>query len=1090
MRFVKKTLKLQFSVFSFGLLFIAFSAFGNFIYYSLKAEMVSRNEKQISNQLQDYINLFDLIDIEKNIKVKNSLKIADYIFNKANLEEIKDEKISFNAIKQNTKDTINVQLNKWLINGKQLQNNYEMVDLIKSFGSQTSTIFQKIDYGYLRISTNVMNSNNQRAVGSFIPNNSEIIKTIEKGETYYGRIFVVSDWYETAYKPIYIDGKIKGILYVGEQEKKLDIFKNKFYSKKIFETGYPFIISNNEVDKGLMILNPLYENENWHNIDNDEKRNIYNKIQNKFNQCKQDKNLIESNNCEFKFTSNLNDETYYVFSRYYSNYNYFISIIVSEYDYILKPLHYLGLWIFGISAFFIIISTILTMRFIKIITKPFEKIIFSLKQMAEGNLSERIEVKCNEDIAEISHSINSLSKILAKSAEFANAIGKRDFNFKYKLNSENDILGNALLKMRNDLLSYSKERMQNGWIQNSSLKISNVLQGEKKSDILGNELLASFAEILNIQVACLYLSSDKDELILTSTYAVEKEQFNKKVFSFGEGLVGQSAFENKTIIFDSVPENYLHIESGIGKIAVNYVIIIPFIFRNKVIGLIEIGTTKKLSELKIQFLNNISENIAVAFNTINSNNKTKELLAQTIEQSEELKTQQEELKAINESLEEQSQRLEESYEELEILNETMSTQKNKLQHEAEKLSIITDSVPAMLAYISADMKFIYANQKYANFFNKSKSEIIGLHIRDLVEEFDTNKFIDIRKKIISGKIVTIEHVKIIKGEKINLFITYVPQIDKNTKKIKAFLIMILDITERVTAEKKIKQANEELSTQNEKILQQRDSLQKLNLELGKNQVIIESKNKSITNSINYAKRIQKAVLTPHMKIDIEKLFIFLKPRDIVSGDFFYVKEENDLFYIAAVDCTGHGVPGAFMSMLGISFLNEIIANGITNTNEILDQLREKIKQSLGQTGSYNEAKDGMDMSLCIIDNQNYKVQYSGAYSPLYLVKNKQLIETKATRNPIGIHLKEKPFEKHEFTVTKGDTIYLFSDGFVDQIGGNDGSKFKPRAFRKLILNISDKPITNQKMILEETLNEWQGDKYEQIDDILIMGYKI
>ncbi|MFO7828907.1 MAG: response regulator [Bacteroidales bacterium] len=257
--------------------------------------------------------------------------------------------------------------------------------------------------------------------------------------------------------------------------------------------------------------------------------------------------------------------------------------------------------------------------------------------------------------------------------------------------------------------------------------------------------------------------------------------------------------------------------------------------------------------------------------------------------------------------------------------------------------------------------------------------------------------------------------------------------------------------------------------------------------------LVRKQNKKIEDSILYAKRIQSAVLPPNRFIQhlLADHFIFYKPRDIVSGDFYWTKQIDERIYIAAADCTGHGVPGALMSMLGITFLNEIVnkSPGI-HANEILNDLRIHIISSLRQTGSIGESRDGLDIALCIIDHKNRMLEYAGANNPLYLIRDGQFDEIKADRMPIGIHRKAKEsFTNHEIPLQKDDLVYIFSDGFIDQFGGNDGRKFLAGNFKKLLMNHQQKSLGEQKQILEKSFEEWKGDR-KQLDDILVIGFKI
>lgn len=276
------------------------------------------------------------------------------------------------------------------------------------------------------------------------------------------------------------------------------------------------------------------------------------------------------------------------------------------------------------------------------------------------------------------------------------------------------------------------------------------------------------------------------------------------------------------------------------------------------------------------------------------------------------------------------------------------------------------------------------------------------------------------------------------------------------------------------ANKILEQKNEEISLQRDHIFQQ---------------------NKEITDSIEYASRIQTALLPPQELIDtlIPESFILFKPRDIVSGDYYWLGSKGNKIISVTADCTGHGVPGAFMSMLGISFLNEIV--NVTEENElqsniILNEMRALVISSLRQKGNIGESRDGMDLTLCIIDKEKMTVDYAGAYNPLYIIRNNELLETKADKMPIGIHVKRNAeFTQNIIKLQKGDIIYTFSDGYVDQFGGEDNTKFRKKNFKELLLEINQKPMPQQKEILEKTLTDWmQG--YEQVDDILVSGIRI
>lgn len=255
---------------------------------------------------------------------------------------------------------------------------------------------------------------------------------------------------------------------------------------------------------------------------------------------------------------------------------------------------------------------------------------------------------------------------------------------------------------------------------------------------------------------------------------------------------------------------------------------------------------------------------------------------------------------------------------------------------------------------------------------------------------------------------------------------------------------------------------------------------------------IQKQRNRIAESLQYARVIQKAVLPPQEKFErfFSEHFILHLPKDILSGDFYWIQKKGNQLCFAVADCTGHGVPGAMMSIMGISFLNEIVARSCDfKANRLLNQLREKVMNSLGQTGAGDISEDGMDIALCIIDQDTETLQYSGAYNPLYLVRKGELLIYSPDHMPVGVHvMEEKSFANHEVKLEEGDAIYLFSDGFADQIGGPANKKFMYSNFRSLLLKIHNLPMGEQKVVLERTLHDWMG-KRKQIDDILVMGVK-
>lgn len=325
-------------------------------------------------------------------------------------------------------------------------------------------------------------------------------------------------------------------------------------------------------------------------------------------------------------------------------------------------------------------------------------------------------------------------------------------------------------------------------------------------------------------------------------------------------------------------------------------------------------------------------------------------------------------------------------------------------------------------------------------------------------------------------------------------------IEKEKRESMAALVVQLEKNQELQTkvnrelEDKVKERTLEIEEQRDIVISQKNHIEKINTE--------------ITDSINYAKYIQSSILPKADQLEsyLGEHFVLYKPKDIVSGDFYWISNIENKSIIAAVDCTGHGVPGAFMSMLGIALLNEIINKEyITHPGVILRRLRKEVINSLQQKGERGEQKDGMDIALCTLDLENMKLQFAGANNPLYLIRKSnmdkvgvirceligddQLYEIKGDPMPIGISDRMDNFTLHEIDVYKGDSFYLFTDGFPDQFGGPDGKKFGYKQFRELLLKNNSKTMPDQKISLEKLLNEWMGNN-SQIDDILVIGFRI
>jgi len=401
-------------------------------------------------------------------------------------------------------------------------------------------------------------------------------------------------------------------------------------------------------------------------------------------------------------------------------------------------------------------------------------------------------------------------------------------------------------------------------------------------------------------------------------------------------------------------------------------------------------------------------------------------------------------------------------------NQMISDQAAELESknfELEKLSLVASKTDnsVVIADLNGEIEWV----------NDGFTRLLGTNFKEFSEEYGTNLFLtslnpdivdQIAEAIAFKKSINYTSKTYTKSGKLIWIQTSMTPIFNNEGDVRKFIAIDADVT-------KIKLAEEEIARQKEKI----------------------------TDSIHYAKKIQTAVLPPDeiLKKLLPEYFIMFRPKDIVSGDFYWATEKDDKVLIAAADCTGHGVPGGFMSMLGMTFLNEIsgkLSAKDLNAGFILTELRNSVKSSLRQTGKEGEAKDGMDIALCIIDRKTDVIQFSGANNPLLIIRNngaeREIINVKADDMPIGIFYDEKEsFTNNTLQLQKGDSCYIFSDGYPDQFGGKKRRKFMMNRFRKMLAASSDKPLHAQKEFIETTFDEWKG-KNRQLDDVLVIGIRI
>lgn len=840
------------------------------------------------------------------------------------------------------------------------------------------------------------------------------------------------------------------------------------------------------------------------------------------------------------------------------------------------------IWIYLIAgAVFILVAWSLSLLLSRSLTEPLNGMGKTLDLVSQGVLPENVASGTTDEFGQMSEKVNQLVQNLKASAEFAKKIGEGKLDTPFEPVSENDTLGQALLHMREDLIENERQEKERNWVVRGVAEAAEILRAHDTVDELGDQVIRFIAEKINALQGVFYdVNTDKAgtmRIDILASFAYGRKKYLKKTFRFAEGLVGQAAAEKDIILRTEIPDDYLSITSGIlGEQKPNCILIVPLITNEEVYGLLEFASLKKFDASQLKFVQELSVILARTIYTIKVNERTRKLLGESQQLSneltekqevlrqnaEEMQATQEELKRSNALLEEQMEEVKQTQQRTQLLLENAS-EVITIYEEDGTIRYISPSVENILGYGQKEMQgsndfekihpnslevaqqlfrslrenpdekvtvqFEYRNKNGnyvwleatgTNFMNNRAIRGFVLNSRDITERRRAEQEQRMRSKMQAlsenspDLITRIEHeaisyinptIRSYTGKSPSLFIN---KKVKETELDTFVLDQWLNIVERVNQSnatvaeemefpsemgKRVMQVNaipefDEQKNIESVLVVSHDITERKEIELE-----IQNKNKKINDSINYAKRIQNAIL-PNSRLINKTLpdsFILYKPRDVVSGDFpWFVQIKNDIF-IAAVDCTGHGVPGALLSLIGYFLLNDIVrSRKITDPGKILDLLDEGVTQTLRQDQDDSATKDGMDIALCRINTETRTVEYAGAHRPLYFMKGGVMDEIKGNKFPIGggIYKNQTNFTTTKLELAKGDSFYFSSDGFPDQFGGPEVRKFGPKKTREIIERVHRGSMAEAAHVFDTEWEAWKGD-HKQTDDVLLIGIK-
>lgn len=674
--FSKAKISVKITLIIFALISLIFLLVGYSLFIYQKNSYIQQTDERMQAHLQDLNSMLDLHIESKQNLVNISLKYAQSLYEAQKGIQESPRRVKFNAINQISKDVYQVTLPIWQIGGLDLYRQHQFVDSIQAVVGGTATLFQKIPQGYLRVSTNVRKLNGERAIGTFIPNDSPVIKTIEQGRVYRGRAYVVNTWYITAYLPLRINGQIKGILYVGVQEKELDALQAHIAEKLYFDSGQVYLMSgaNSEI-----LAHPNQELVG---------------------------SMISEYNPEFfEYAKKVKQGKYryqafgidkWQYFSYYEPYDMFLAITLPESEFLDKPITRIRNLILVGFAGSILMTFILVNLLSKRLTRPIRKITNALKELAKGQKVSKLKINTEDEIGEMSVAMNQLITALKEYREFAEEIGKGNLAVKLSQISEEDIIAKALVKMQSNLRQAAEDERVRAWQSNGLAKFGFLLRDNIHTNkTLADRLLGELLQYIGAEQGAIFIvnkNEQQETLEMLACYAYEQKKFYREDIKPGEGLVGQCYLEQERIYLTEIPKNYSRIDTGLGSSEPRALLLVPMIINEEVFGIIEIASLRPIEEYKIAFVEEISESIASTIAALRISQQTQKLLRETQDSAEQLQQQEEEmrqnmeeLQTTQEASQNKAQRIEQLLEEAQEKEAEMRKERAKYEERIKAL---------------------------------------------------------------------------------------------------------------------------------------------------------------------------------------------------------------------------------------------------------------------------------------------------------------------------------------------------------------------------------------------------------------------
>ncbi|MEI9922145.1 MAG: PAS domain S-box protein [Bacteroidota bacterium] len=779
----------------------------------------------------------------------------------------------------------------------------------------------------------------------------------------------------------------------------------------------------------------------------------------------------------------------------------------------------------------------ITLVYSRSLMRPLHSIDTTLKLISRGELPERSSNRFHGELGHMQSRLDDLVNVLKENASFAQKVGEGKFDTPFQPAGENDKLGHALIDMRDNLVANESKENERNWIMHRLAEAGEILRIHDTINTLGADIIRFvIAKTDAIQGAFYVVNEQTNVIEMVNSFAYNRKKYLQSTFAVAEGLVGQAVAEQDVIVRTEIPDDYLTISSGIlGDKKPSCLLIMPLIANEKAYGAIEIAGFVAFDSTRVKFMKELGVMLARTIFNITVNDKTKRLLAESQVMLEEINRTRDRMQLLLENASEviticepdgtiryvspsverilgyQPEEIQgrtnidnvhvdgrSKYAEL-FQNEELTIQYEYRTRNGNYIWLETTATdltrnPAIHGFILNSRDITERRRAEQEQRMRSKMQALSENSMDIITrlEGDVVSYINPTIESYTGKDASVFVNKKIDSipldnDILGHWLRIVEQINQTNEKVLTEMDFPSQLGKRVMQVNAIPEFDETDKLESVLVVSH-DITDRKKIELD-----IQEKNKKINDSINYARRIQNAILPDNIIIGkaLPDSFVLYKPRDVVSGDFPWFVQSGDNIFIAAVDCTGHGVPGALLSLIGYFLLNDIVrSRGITEPGKILDLLDEGVTQTLKQDRGDAATKDGMDIALCRIDVKKKLVEYAGAHRPLLVMKNGVMEEIKGDRFPVGggIARNQVSFNTSRVQLNLGDSIYFSSDGFPDQFGGTDGRKLGSKKMRELVEKNHELRGPDAMNAFDEAWETWRG-SHKQTDDVLLIGIR-